>query len=473
MRKILFVCQFREKELHNLASFIRMACHQRSSSVPSSPRSNKTSVEEQLWTLKAIISLPSTTVETMRHGFIKLGSIYNSIDELTCLPSNQRQQRKAVEEELDRSLVLLDLCNTVQESFTDLKATIMEAQVSLKRGDVLAAQAKFQSYARLAKKALKEIKKISSKAASDMEGCRVVKLLCEAREIALSMLESILVLLLKKITTQSSSKWSLVSKAFQKKRVVCKEEQLQELHNLASFISMAYHQRSSSVPSSPCSNTAGVEEQLLTLKATISSPSVTVETLCHSFMKLGSIYNTIDELTCLPSNQSQQRKLVEEELEHSLVLLDLCNAVQGSFAELKATIMEAQAVLKRGDDVAVQAKVQSYARLAKKTLKQIRKISSKAVSDLEGCRVVKLLFEAREITLLMLKSALDLLLKQITVPSSSKWSVVSKAFQKKRVVCEEQLQVLELDIIELESGVETLFRRMIQSRVSLLNTLSL
>ncbi|KAF8712724.1 hypothetical protein HU200_028491 [Digitaria exilis] len=188
---------------------------------------------------------------------------------------------------------------------------------------------------------------------------------------------------------------------------------------------MAFHQRSVSLPSSPRSNEASIEEQLQGLKSIICSPSVTIETMVDGLSKRG------------------QRKAVEEELDRSLVLLDLCSAMQESFVELKASVQEMQLALKR------------------------------ASSDIEGCRVIKLLAEAREIATTMIESTLNLLSKQLVMPSSSKWSLVSKAFQKKRVVCEEQLQELELNIVDLESGVGTLFRTLIQSRVSLLNALSL
>ncbi|PVH36181.1 hypothetical protein PAHAL_6G016200 [Panicum hallii] len=189
---------------------------------------------------------------------------------------------------------------------------------------------------------------------------------------------------------------------------------------------MAYHLRSASVPSSPHSNEIDVDEQLESMKATISSSSVTIGTMCNGFRKLGDIYNYIGELAFLPSSQvTQQRKAVEQELERSLVLLDLYNTMQESFG--------------RGDDAAVQVMIESHIRLVNKAQKQFKKISKKfAAVDQESCKVVKLLSEARVIALSMLESL-----------------------------------ELELHIVDLENRVEALFRTLVQSIVYLLNTLRL
>ncbi|XP_015696005.1 uncharacterized protein LOC107304837 [Oryza brachyantha] len=232
---------------------------------------------------------------------------------------------------------------------------------------------------------------------------------------------------------------------------------------------MAFHQRSISFPSRPLSK---VEEELNSIEACISSPSLTIETISDGLRGLGDIYRSIEEIMCLPSNQaysSQHRKLLDGEMECSLGLLDLCNSTNEVFTELKTIIQDLQVSLRKGDDTLVQAKIQSYIRLVKKTKKHSKK-TKKVVSD-KDCRIVKLLSEAREITTSLFESTMHLLSKQIAAP---KLSLISKALQKKNsVICnEEQLQVLECCIRDLEAGAGLLFRRLVQIRVTLLNILS-
>ncbi|XP_044978434.1 uncharacterized protein LOC123445511 [Hordeum vulgare subsp. vulgare] len=234
---------------------------------------------------------------------------------------------------------------------------------------------------------------------------------------------------------------------------------------------MAFHLRSISLPSRPQATEIEVKEELLSLEASISS-SNSISTVCDGLRSLANIYDGIEEIICLPSHQacsSQQRVMLDGELEASLELLDLCGAMQEFFVEMKAIIQELQVALRKGDDAAAQTKIQSYTRLAKKARNHFRKATKKAPTD---CRIVMLLAKAREVSTSLLDSALHLVSKQIEMP---KQSLVSKAFHKKKaVVCkEEQLSELEGSIGDLESGAGHMFRKLVQSRVSLLNILSL
>ncbi|CAD6258091.1 unnamed protein product [Miscanthus lutarioriparius] len=73
----------------------------------------------------------------------------------------------------------------------------------------------------------------------------------------------------------------------------------------------------------------------------------------------------------------------------------------------------------------------------------------------------------------LLESISGLLPKQTATTNASKWSLVSKRLQKRKVAFkDEQLQAQECSMGDLENGAEFLFRRFIQGSVSLLNILS-
>ncbi|KAE8798804.1 hypothetical protein D1007_25992 [Hordeum vulgare] len=234
---------------------------------------------------------------------------------------------------------------------------------------------------------------------------------------------------------------------------------------------MAFHLRSTSLPSRPHTTETEVEQELLILEASISSRT-TIGAMCDGLRSLANIYDGLEEIICLPSHQScssQQRVMLDREMEGSLELLDLCSAMQVIFVEMKAIIQELQVALRKGDHSIAQAKIQAYNRLVKKAKNHFKKTTKKAPA---ACRMVMLLAKAREISASLLESTLHPLSKQIEMP---KQSLVSKAFHKKKVlVCkEDHLSELECSIAALESGSEHLFRKLVQSRVSLLNILSL
>lgn len=217
--------------------------------MPRSTDSSSVGQEQELQALKVGASSPSATIETTRDGLRRLGDLYSRVEKTLHLPSNQlalrrrltqqQQGKTAAEEELDRSLALIDLCGATQESLAELRTRVQDLRLAFRRGDAADGGAgihlKTESFVRLARKARRPLKKTTAgngKATAE-DGCRVVRLMAEARETAARLLESVSRLLPEQIGSlnPNASRWSLVSKRFRKREAVCEveERQLQAL----------------------------------------------------------------------------------------------------------------------------------------------------------------------------------------------------------------------------------------------------
>lgn len=120
-----------------MATFIRTfkaAFHVRPASLPSRSHPLTTAVKEQLCRLRS----PQTTSSSACHKLSGLKFLYEYVYELLQLPLTQQTlshelHKKWVEEVLDGSLHLLDVCCTTKDVFSSMKECLQELESSLRR----------------------------------------------------------------------------------------------------------------------------------------------------------------------------------------------------------------------------------------------------------------------------------------------------------------------------------------------------
>ncbi|GMI68535.1 hypothetical protein like AT2G17080 [Hibiscus trionum] len=280
------------------------------------------------------------------------------------------------------------------------------------------------------------------------------------------------------------------------------------------------HVRSNSLPSRQHPITSDIDENLNRLRA--SQSASTSSSIGNQLNCLQDLYESVDMLLQLPLAQQalaqeQLRKWVEQLLDGSLMLLDVCGTAKDALLQTKECTQELQSVLRRRRGVEGLAnEVRKYLTSRKavrkaicKALKNLKhmenKLSSSSFSnDDETKAVISTVKQVEATTISVLESLLSFISGPEGESKSSRWSLVSKFMHQKRVICEEEeqkanefenadatlrsliksgnmkhvenvqneLQNSEMCIQDLDEGLESFFRRLIKARVTVLNILN-
>ncbi|RID52853.1 hypothetical protein BRARA_G00288 [Brassica rapa] len=254
----------------------------------------------------------------------------------------------------------------------------------------------------------------------------------------------------------------------------------------------SFHVRSNSFPSRTHPQAAHVDEQLARLRSSEEASTSSTYSICKRIDNLQELHESLAKLICLPVTQhalaqGQNKKAVEQLLDGSLRILDLCNISKEALSQMKEGLMEIQSILrrKRGDLSGEVKKYLASRKFLKKTFQKVQK-PLKLARDGESLAVFG---EAEVVTIALFDSLFSYMSGS---KICGKWSLVSKLMSQKRVSCEaqeneftrvdsefqsektmkiEDVQILVSCIQDLEDGVESLSKSLIKYRVSILNTL--
>ncbi|CAK9149564.1 unnamed protein product [Ilex paraguariensis] len=298
-------------------------------------------------------------------------------------------------------------------------------------------------------------------------------------------------------------------------------------------LGLQFHVRSISLPSRLHPLSTKLELELNKLKtwqtSVLARAPLIAETIQTGLVGLAELYNCVEELIHSPLTQQallqhQQGMLLEEAIEGSVGLLDSCGTVRDLVSMMKEHVQDLQSALRRkGGESRIESDISKYISFRKKVIKRDIPESLRALKIIENKvgsslldedqvlkMVMKMLREVSAITISVFRS----LLMFLSVPTSKTrlrgWSLISKLMvnikssdsepnlQKMNSevetvdlalhylhgnICRSEakvdvqmvrrrLQTLDDNIQGFEAGLDCLYRRLIQSRVSLLNILA-
>ncbi|XP_020275935.1 uncharacterized protein LOC109850339 [Asparagus officinalis] len=229
------------------------------------------------------------------------------------------------------------------------------------------------------------------------------------------------------------------------------------------------HSRTTSDPPIPHPTILKLEKNLHGLKSTLTSSSPpNAQILCDALKEVASLYKSIDDLLCFHSNH---KKWVDDQLDNSIKLLDLTSSTKDLMGLMHDHVRDLRSTIRRKGsnscDIS-QKKLQGETKMCLKLLKQVESgTCSSFVKDWDLMMVDRTLVEVKEIVVAIFRSLVGMIL--VTPRPRLRWGLVSKDEGEDQ----EHLRKLEGSIEGIEDGLELLFRKLIQNRVSLLNALSL